>query len=777
LYDSPSLIGNSRFTGNLAAGTGGAIAYVDDDLISDEHQLIGCRFQNNNSHTDGGSVSISGDATILKGIPPTLGDPNSLVIDACDFLVSEATDAGGGLFLGSSGIRSTSAVIRSCTFDLCEATRGGAVAINYRFNPVELRVENSNLGLDNGNFARSTDGGAIAVFESGFAFGSKGIGALAPVSATLTVVSSTFVSNVALKGGGAISIERDTDSITYTIESSIFILNRANTGGAVFVGAPPEDFVGSPLKSEAGENEKGDGGFGFPLLSGAIRDNSFIRNSAPDQLPPFGRGGAVYLASTSSEVVFNSFVNNLAPVGGGVHVINDTSRIENNRFGDPLVEDTFQGNLAQIGGGLTVENYVVLKEGARGNQASKGSDPSTVFRALNNLFYGNFASVYGGGLAYSSNYAFASAGFLGNVFIQNTCPAENGFAIAVEGSAGEGVVFAHNTLIDNYRQSVILKDFGDDGIQSDKGGGSTPSSVILLLNGPEPLISNNIIANSSAPADIPPTTGIAENVPSAPLVRGNNFFNLTMAYFDDGATPLGVPGLNALPEAGDNTMLAPLFQPPGPESFGLPNPHLSPGSPLIDSATQVFTPPLELTEILPEDIDGLYRGPFMADPRIVGGTADVGADEFVAIPTPTPSPSATLTQTPEPTSTSTEVPTLTSTPVPTATQTPDELPTATNTPGGAATSTPTPIESATATATNTPGGPTETPTLTPIDCDVVEGNAPAPNPRCDCYDLIAIITDQRFGIGFLDTDFDDDGEENWKDLFLFSQTWYRIPSP
>lgn len=77
--------------------------------------------------------------------------------------------------------------------------------------------------------------------------------------------------------------------------------------------------------------------------------------------------------------------------------------------------------------------------------------------------------------------------------------------------------------------------------------------------------------------------------------------------------------------------------------------------------------------------------------------------------------------------------------------------------------------------------PTPTPTLTPIplptpiDCDVVLGTSPAPNPRCDSFDLLAIIQDRRGIPPNLDTDFNNDAKEDHLDLFLFSLGWLRDP--
>ena len=96
---------------------------------------------------------------------------------------------------------------------------------------------------------------------------------------------------------------------------------------------------------------------------------------------------------------------------------------------------------------------------------------------------------------------------------------------------------------------------------------------------------------------------------------------------------------------------------------------------------------------------------------ITASAAGTYAVIFVAVPTPTPTNTATPTNTPTATSTSTPTDTPTRTPTDTPTNTPTQTPT----------NTPTPLP------TNTPGGPTDTPTSTPTDTPVVPPtNTPTP---------------------------------------------------
>ncbi|MCB9767722.1 MAG: VWA domain-containing protein [Candidatus Omnitrophica bacterium] len=178
------------------------------------------------------------------------------------------------------------------------------------------------------------------------------------------------------------------------------------------------------------------------------------------------------------------------------------------------------------------------------------------------------------------------------------------------------------------------------------------------------------------------------------------------------------------------------------------------------------------TKVLTDDEIPLSYWTFLEVPVLTQGGAETtigvsaylegsdtpdATDEVVVIaPTPTP------TNTPSPTSTPTETSTFT----PTFTQTP----TATRTDTPAPTSTDSPTHTFTNTPTITP-----TPTRTPIDCDLVAGNVPNLNPRCDCFDLLAILEKRAGRRDDVDADLNGDGSEDSTDLLLFAATWNRRP--
>jgi len=65
----------------------------------------------------------------------------------------------------------------------------------------------------------------------------------------------------------------------------------------------------------------------------------------------------------------------------------------------------------------------------------------------------------------------------------------------------------------------------------------------------------------------------------------------------------------------------------------------------------------------------------------------------------------------------------------------------------------------------------------PFDCDLVAGNNPSLNPRCDCFDMLLVIEDRKAGIPAVNSDFNGDTFENDLDLLYMALGWYRAPGP
>lgn len=67
--------------------------------------------------------------------------------------------------------------------------------------------------------------------------------------------------------------------------------------------------------------------------------------------------------------------------------------------------------------------------------------------------------------------------------------------------------------------------------------------------------------------------------------------------------------------------------------------------------------------------------------------------------------------------------------------------------------------------------------MAPFDCDLVAGNNPSLNPRCDCFDMLVVIEDRKSGIPAVNSDFNGDTFENDLDLLYMALGWYRAPGP
>ncbi len=655
----------------------------------------------------------------------------------CLFIENTAGMGGGGLSLGSHFNSEATATLASCTIRNCSAAGGGGIIGDATVGVIHLFLSDCSV---NDNIASSTHGGGALVWSD-----TRGKIIGFPDPSEVVILDSTFSGNLSQGNGGGLSLVDGASALAYRIERTLFSMNEGVSGGGL----------------AAGEDEllffKGDSkGFGFgPDVEGIILDSEFDRNRASSM------GAGVYLAYSDSQVKGCHFQgNHSGSAGGGLASFGDELLIDNCVFGDP--EFKGGGNRGFIGGGA----YLALGDSPT---RAKGEITAIDLRVINNLFYDNVAEEGAGGLLVDNLGAQFSEFFIGgNVLIENR--SVNGVANAMYlAYPCEECVVAFNTLIDNATSESTATGFG------------TPSTVgVFQASGT--LFVNNILSNT----DLTDATAILEFGGGSPAKGGgaalptilrlvdNDLHNHSVIYstFTDRNQTLSE--LNSHSTNSGNRIDDPMFAPPGPDSMGIQNPHLSSLSPLIDAATDTAIENLDLN--LPVDMDRLYRA--NADPRIFGGVPDIGADERGIDPTATPT--STITDTP--TETLTFTPTFTLTP--TATDTPTEMlvitSTPTSTPTGALTpsQTPDPTFSGTPTETATQSPTSDgsaTPTPTPVDCDVVPGDNPAVNPRCDAFDLLAILQDRNENIPTIDTDFDDDGNEDVRDLFLFARGWYRMP--
>ena len=658
-------IAGSRGPPVIADLPGGALAIMDVSGSRGSTRLIGCGFgRNSTGRGNGGAIATyETPFPYAKQRSKDLFVPEvSLSIQDCIFVENTAKNGvGGGIYLEAPG-EALGVSIASTTIAYGTAERGGGLALDRSFGPVNLDLRDNVIEW---NTATAGSGGGILIHEA-----TPGTMATYPVEvgASVAIRSCTLERNMAAKNGGGVGIEAWNYRTEYIIEDNLFTGNLAPFGSGIHIG--PSTSVLST---------KGFTGPGDLILEGRVVGNRFVFNGIPAEITGPGEiilkdravgdrgvpekmllsvigkvGGGIYLQDSTTEVRDNRFTLNAAEAGGGIALVNDASLITENFLGDPdsQIEDfprdyrgepTADGNIAAWGGGIAI----LFAPGL-----TKGVGPATGSpRITSNFFYRNGAETAGGCFFIMTHDDGMEAFIAGNVMIANWALKGMAVAFAADGVPGasidDRVVFIHNTLLDH----LPLIPSGSD------------TTILFLGESTEPLIANNIFANTG---EIPSATGIYEDGDISPRVVANDFFNLEVTYIDNGSTPLGLTILNGQPQNSDNLVADPVFEASGPESFGFPNPHLASGSPVIDRAREVLSPASDLLTELPLDIDVLYRGAALAEPRILGGVADIGADEVSTPPTETPTPTSTetvaATTTPTNTLAPTETPTVVSTP-------------------------------------------------------------------------------------------------------------------
>jgi hypothetical protein len=296
-------------------------------------------------------------------------------------------------------------------------------------------------------------------------------------------------------------------------------------------------------------------------------------------------GGGMLNIGSSPTIIDCIFTNNHAgDRGGGMY----------NREGNPAVrKSTFDGNTSvAMGGGMfnLQASPTVMECRFTQNSSNKGAGMRNYLNShptvTNSIFRYNHAGEEGGGMDNRKN---SNAVVTGCVFEGNTAGSGGG---GMHNYVGRRVEVTGNPVIMN---SLFI-------------GNSAPTGAGMRNNDPDPTIINTTIAYNDG-------SGISNRNGSAPIIYncivwGNTGGSLsgassgssTVSYSDIEG---GFPGTENLD---DN----PLFLSPAGNDY-----HLTADSPLIDTGNNNTPAPLPTT-----DLEG--------NPRIIGGTIDMGAYEFDA---------------------------------------------------------------------------------------------------------------------------------------------------
>jgi predicted outer membrane repeat protein len=345
-------IAGSRFEGNSATGDGGAINMYETEEGS--LTVSGTAFVDNSS---GWNANRGGGAIRLVAVPLTItgssftgnsavyGDGGAIYFDYGNATISGTTFTGNFTTVDYFG------------FDDFDAHTGGAIYADLDTGQVMTLLNStftSNVALGFGGAIDTDDSyggeGTLVVTGSTFKFNQAtngDDGGAMDLDSNAVIKKSLFEGNTAEDDGGAIWIDHEA-SFTAEISDSTFIRNTADRGGAVY----------------------SDGSL-------MLRNNVFRLNSGE-------RGGAVYaynLLPRVSWITGNLFDSNTAIVGGGLHYeatqSNQRLVIQSNRF---------TKNRATIGGGMLINIT-----------SAPASLPAAMTR---NQFDGNIAAS-GGGAAFS----------------------------------------------------------------------------------------------------------------------------------------------------------------------------------------------------------------------------------------------------------------------------------------------------------------------------------------------------------------------------------------
>jgi len=330
-----------------------------------------------------------------------------------------------------------------------------------------------------------------------------------------------------------------------------------------------------------------------------LTNNTFTGNTARNN------GGGAYIFGVTGTLSNNTFTGNTtAGSGGGAYIYyskDDTVAVAT------LINNTFTGNTATSGGGGV---YTVV-----GDPSDKGNSTTLT----NNTFTGNTAKYRGGGVHVINPHGTSggTATLTNNTFSGNTVTVTAIYPIEHCGGGG-AYVGADSTLTNNiFTGNIVTGGYGGGGVYiigyGSTGTGTLTNNTITgntaTINGggirakfsyPENLY-NNIIWNNTSPegADL-----YIDNTGDDPFFPTTvNLFNND---FDQSAsgTYIVIP-FTIDPSNLDNAN--PLFE--GSGDF-----YLTASSPCINTGDN------DAPNLPDTDIDG--------NPRIVGGTVDMGAYEF-----------------------------------------------------------------------------------------------------------------------------------------------------
>ncbi len=354
-FDGNYIFNDYNVNEQLGKSFGGAISFDRANGVN----IVNSNFTNNHVEFDGGAIYFHNGAS-------------DLTIDGCNFIENEGTINGGAIKFGNSEVSDVH--ILNSNFTKNTARYGGAIFF-YNFA--------RNLEIIGCTFSENiathpnAQGGAIDFYD--------GVDNI--------TIGSTFISNVAVKDGPAISFDKPQVSFgTVRFIGSTFKNHQAKTGVVYFY----NNVANLVVEDTVFENNKvTDAGSAasiyFPSVTTlSVKNSNFTNNNAVKgaalQLKSVGRGeiigstftnnhaasgegGAIRIDSNSAITVRSSnFVNNTSPVNGGaVFVDSSAGRLS-------IFDSNFTNNDASAGGAVYIYRDSSVIDGCTFNSNTADND-------------------------------------------------------------------------------------------------------------------------------------------------------------------------------------------------------------------------------------------------------------------------------------------------------------------------------------------------------------------------------------------------------------------
>jgi hypothetical protein len=454
-------------------------------------------------------------------------------------------------------------------------------------------------------------------------------GGLLVVDSTLTATGNTIIHNDGgqYHGGGIDCLMSSCSLYSNTIS---FNESQEEGAGIWFDEVTDAEIVGNWIEGND-TIEKG-GGIYLEFSPGLLIQGNTLLNNEAFQSSIFqdtGDGGGIYVDQNSSALILeNIFEGNLAAHGGGINarsLSGETIISENVIYSNTASEgcgggifafkdvsisnNALHDNSAGFGGGICLDgsNNSVQNNQVISNHAV--DDGGGIFDHAVNLVNANNIQL---NTADNGGGAYITAGTAGgsswsNNFIARNQAFENGSGVYIFNSITELI---HNTIASNWNgdgSGIFLQGFA--------------LGVVTM--------ENTVIVSQTVGVRTIPEVGLHDT-----------FLEATLWGADGWENGVDVEGFGVVTTGTINIYGNPLFlNPPGGDF------HIGAGSPAIDAG-----------------IDAGVSTDFDGESRPFDGGFDIGADEYVGEPTPTPTATPSPTGGPSPTPTATPSPTSTTTP-------------------------------------------------------------------------------------------------------------------